>query len=849
MTITHTKDHPEIFLMLEKIRHKLLSDLKAEKDLRIKDIILFYFRSTIASIVSENTFRYQSSLIFSTINFENNLEIAKKYITDKIYEDNTWLQLLTQVKNDISLFNYKTDIERQALKKVIDDLESSYINRFPGWKLKEEIIIYIKKKVVLILKKEKGEQLRVKVYKWLEDSKFNLPSWKYNAIQKKMHFLESSLLWEEWTSFEQAKSFISEVFYPNQEEFYQNLEKWARNIIDKDCSSWISFYLYHGRTIPIKHVKVLQFHMDIDKAKDFLMKEYHKKQEWDKIKETTREKNKTSIFDKFNETINSLNEVLFPFDIDKPIYTSAIEEFIVSCETRDRESFDDQSGFTLKRDTIKYSIFVQHLTLTATNKFYCSYFSTYRKAQDKYIFYSREAVSLIREYLNHITNKNFCDDNVIGLVTHVGKNSIDNSRTFILYQDPNRYNTKPLVKFYQYVFANSKNMSLAQPSQLFVKAILYSLRKYIGLDYDYTLTKVYSETEQKEIENILTNQYNNLSYNEKYSCHILDCTKFCFPKDVTKVNKQIFIDSRYINLYHCITYEYNTRPFEDYLFEYARIQYEFGDTAFKILADNVGMSFLKASYNIISLNLTNNLFLIKLRILLFINWLFVSSNKQGIKKLSAIWLYYILYKSCQECSSKDLPFFKELLSYTLIKNEMIFEEFVVNIIPKCNNILRNCTAKDIKAALYYTIKDYSNNFKGNAKEMKYNHKQYLSRNIFKCYIFKEYKESNNTLETTKVNLYKKFPKELFSLISAILENESYTSKSVLKILENIKKYPIPNNFHYTNTSNNTFSRCKYDSVNLLGDYKGTYAHDVMGYSNSDIDTIFDGDPNAYWNID
>lgn len=34
-----------------------------------------------------------------------------------------------------------------------------------------------------------------------------------------------------------------------------------------------------------------------------------------------------------------------------------------------------------------------------------------------------------------------------------------------------------------------------------------------------------------------------------------------------------------------------------------------------------------------------------------------------------------------------------------------------------------------------------------------------------------------------------------------------------------------------------------------GRYTGTYAQDVMGYSDDDIDTIFDGDPSAYWNID
>lgn len=32
-------------------------------------------------------------------------------------------------------------------------------------------------------------------------------------------------------------------------------------------------------------------------------------------------------------------------------------------------------------------------------------------------------------------------------------------------------------------------------------------------------------------------------------------------------------------------------------------------------------------------------------------------------------------------------------------------------------------------------------------------------------------------------------------------------------------------------------------------YSGSYAQDEMGYSDDDVDTIFDGDPDAYWNID
>lgn len=34
-----------------------------------------------------------------------------------------------------------------------------------------------------------------------------------------------------------------------------------------------------------------------------------------------------------------------------------------------------------------------------------------------------------------------------------------------------------------------------------------------------------------------------------------------------------------------------------------------------------------------------------------------------------------------------------------------------------------------------------------------------------------------------------------------------------------------------------------------GEYAGSYAQDVMGYSDDVINDAFDGDPDAYWNID
>lgn len=40
-----------------------------------------------------------------------------------------------------------------------------------------------------------------------------------------------------------------------------------------------------------------------------------------------------------------------------------------------------------------------------------------------------------------------------------------------------------------------------------------------------------------------------------------------------------------------------------------------------------------------------------------------------------------------------------------------------------------------------------------------------------------------------------------------------------------------------------------DDEPSYGRYAGTWAQDYGGYSDDDIETIFDGEPDAYWNID
>lgn len=44
-------------------------------------------------------------------------------------------------------------------------------------------------------------------------------------------------------------------------------------------------------------------------------------------------------------------------------------------------------------------------------------------------------------------------------------------------------------------------------------------------------------------------------------------------------------------------------------------------------------------------------------------------------------------------------------------------------------------------------------------------------------------------------------------------------------------------------------RSHYDERSTYDRYSGSYAQDVEGWSDQDIDDVFDGNPDAYWNID
>lgn len=62
--------------------------------------------------------------------------------------------------------------------------------------------------------------------------------------------------------------------------------------------------------------------------------------------------------------------------------------------------------------------------------------------------------------------------------------------------------------------------------------------------------------------------------------------------------------------------------------------------------------------------------------------------------------------------------------------------------------------------------------------------------------------------------------------------------------EEARKVGLHNDYdNYSKHDNNEYEEETFER------YNGSYAQDEMGYSDDEIDTIFDGDPDAYWNID
>lgn len=66
---------------------------------------------------------------------------------------------------------------------------------------------------------------------------------------------------------------------------------------------------------------------------------------------------------------------------------------------------------------------------------------------------------------------------------------------------------------------------------------------------------------------------------------------------------------------------------------------------------------------------------------------------------------------------------------------------------------------------------------------------------------------------------------------------------------NYQQYEGENYIDDEELNDEEYDDTDYDNTPTYDRYSGSWAQDIEGYSDDDIDTIFDGDPSAYWNID
>ena len=653
---------------------------------------------------------------------------------------------------------------------------------------------------------------------------------------------------------EEAKAFLSEIFTSKQETFYSNLEKWTESIEDTNCGKWLNAYLHKGRNLRIHNIAVLKYVNDIDKAKTFLLSKYNEKLDWDKKKKELREKEKElrekkwkSVFDNYNGSKNSL-EAFVP----RLINGSKLYSMCLSSNVKDKVKpltlMSCEKGVEIKGDSIKLGSVEYHLSLLATNQLFYTYSSTYRKHTKTFTFCSPFVLSIIKKYCSAFLDKALLEHTMGCIIIRdfdfYNRNSIE-GYTCLLTDEASQFRKQPIF-IYEFTDKSNKFFHDIVGYRFVFKALIWHLLKDRTNSIDFSARRDFSIEERNLLFDLIDISYKSMSFEDKYICHFINTEKYKFPNEERKhvFIKQSLTD-RIINLKNCICYQYNTRLLEDRFFQFAKVEYEYGDTNFKKLVDTIGGYISRGWYLDVWFNSISADFISKLRVLLFLNWVYVSNETGNIKKITACWLIHIIYEQYKASYERDKTFWTIMLAYILIENQSIFSVLIYEL--KIN--VWGCEHKkdtfeidpdiDVESIIIALTK----NIKKQKKRLTFEQKRFLSKNIYKCTLFEDYREKNKKAKCCKLDVAESIIKGICDLIAehqGIIND--YSKKTILELLTDVQKFVIPKNFVYTNRRSNS-----YDKYN--GNYQGTYAYDEMGYSNSDIDTIFDGDPNAYWNID
>jgi len=260
--------------------------------------------------------------IIDSNNLEKNIELIENKVNKEIKEKNKyvrWFETLIPIfeneKSEGILENEFVSEFNLILKDVlrwqgIDEFSSVLLFQFlKGLKGDADLDYpYVKEKIQNRIKTRNEHNEYRTLYnqfcEWIE-----LPSTlnKYGARRVEAMKQKLALRGQDWfglggfKDIETAKKIISEVFYPDQEQYYRQLEHWAKSEIkDVDCSRWISYYLWKGRILPVRLVNVLRYKDDVEKGKNYLLSKYEEKIIADKKKNQDRENRNRS----FDENLN-----------------------------------------------------------------------------------------------------------------------------------------------------------------------------------------------------------------------------------------------------------------------------------------------------------------------------------------------------------------------------------------------------------------------------------------------------------------------------------------------------------------------------------------------------------------
>lgn len=795
--------------------------------------------------------------------FEKNIEKIEievnNVIKDKVNRIQWFENLIPLVEKDKKngkIDNVFFEIFNQTLKEAHewkDAVESQYthlplvVNHLKGNTSSDYQIVKKELSKITEWRKEynKSNALYQQFCDWLylPSTKKQFGNFRWNAMKEKL-----SLRGQNWfdhgeiNDIESAKRILSEVFYPDQEEYYKQLENWVKNEIeDKDCSKWLSYFLWKGRTIPVRQVQLLKYKGNLEKGKIFLLSKYEEKLGWDKKKQKDREARHNTLFDTYDENYNSFQEIWTTLENKYSLFPMCICSNVDTTNYPKASMFGDWTdGVKLQHDTVQYSLVVEDMTLESTNRFYYTYRCKYKKSNEKFIIYSDEAFKLIKGYLQDVMPEVDFNENIVGCITLIDYTSRAQTVgiTALLSYSKEDYgrSAKVLTNF------DGNKRSLVSNGfqnivgyRVFTNAVIYHIAKKIGHYIELPLAKTISDLNFKSLKEHIEAKMDELSFEDRYLCHFIDA-QYKFP-----IGKTDFFDkfrlSRRINLFHNVQHHYSTPIFQECLFPYGKIVNQYNNDNFKKNTESVGGDFYKYRDNMdIWLDKANKNFLFNLRTLFYLNWVFVCNETGNIKKLSSLWLYKTLYDYHLDAYQKDKAFFSSLLYYTLIQNERIFMVVIDKFLESNGN------KYDTTSIFYHLVRYYSNSFKGWNKELSYSQLKFLNDGRKKHELLSFFGKNRSCCTTIDDSEIIVVAAKIFDFISILLSNDNHSHSEILDLFKDMEPFDIPCNFRYErNVTNN------YRDYN--GDYTGTYAHDVMGYTNDEIDTIFDSDPDTYWNID